>query len=168
MKKTLLIASAILMAAGYLSAADNPPAPAAKASFISGISINPIGVVAYPDNAGKPQYGAGLDLGYSLNKNVSLHGVAIGYESPDDWAGSAVDEVQALAKFDLIGASKLTAYGIAGAGWQFDVDDLSVNVGAGARFNFNKKFSAFGEYIFQVWVDKEDASQIHFGVGYKF
>lgn len=164
MKKSILLVS-LLAAAGTTLAADKPLSPT---SFISGVSVAPIGVIAYPDNAGKPQYGAGIDLGYSLNKTVSLHGVAIGFEEPDNWQGSAVDEVQGLAKFDLLKSAKLTAYGIAGGSWKFDTDDLGVDIGAGGRFNFTKNVSLFAEYTFQVWVDEEDASQIHLGLNYKF
>lgn len=167
MKKTLL-ASCLLMAAGCLSAADKPLAPAAKSSFISGVSITPIGVAAWPDNKGKPQYGVGLDVGYDVNKHVSIHGVGIGYENPDDWRGSAVDELQGLAKFDLLHAAKLDVYGVAGGSWRFGADDLAVNIGGGSRFNFSKNVSVFAEYLFQVWVDAEDASQVHIGLAYKF
>jgi len=164
MKKTLLTLS--LMAAGIsiLSAADAP----AKESFFSGVSIAPVGVVAYPDVTGKRVYGAGVNLGYQLNKNVSLNATAIGFEDPDQWRGEVVDELDATAKFDLLSASKLTLYGVAGGSRQFHTDDWAVDVGAGARFNFSKHVFLFGQYTFQVWVHEGASAQVQAGLGYSF
>lgn len=157
------------MAAGSIAfAADTNNPPTSKKSFISGVSIAPVGVIAYPDVTGKREYGVGLNLGYAVNKNVSLNATALGFESPDRFRGEAVDELDATAKFDLLKASKLTVYGVAGGSRQFHTDDWAVDVGGGARFNFTEYVSVFGQYTFQVWVKEGAAAQVQAGLSYQF
>jgi hypothetical protein len=152
---------------GILSAADSTNAPAKK-SIISGVSIAPVAVIAYTDLDGPPSYGAGLNLGYQLNKSVSLNATAIGFEKPDDWRGKAVDELDVTAKFDLFSASKLTLFGVAGGSRQFTTSDWGLDVGGGARFNFTVKLSAFGQYVLQVWDKGETTGQVQTGISYGF
>ncbi len=154
------------MAAGVLPnlAADKPAtAPKAETSFLSGVSISPIGVVAYKDVTDSPEYGAGLSVGYQLNKYVSLNADLIAFED-GNWGGSAIDETDLVAKFKLFSAKKLSLYGVAGGGREWNRDDWAVIVGGGTKFSFTKAISVFGEYRFQVWVDEGADSQIQAGL----
>ncbi len=173
MKKTMLVYS--LMAAGLAVsafAADNappPPKPAKEAtSFLSGVSIAPMAIIAYKDVTDAPEYGAGLSLGYTLNKYVTINADLIAFKNPDNWGGSSLDETDLLAKFDLLHASKLTIYGVAGGGREWNRDDWAIIVGGGGMFSFTKRIAIFGEYDFQVWVDEGASSQIRCGLNFGF
>lgn len=161
MKKTLSLLS-LLALTGSLSI--GAEAEAKKPAFL----VAPVGVIAYKDVTGKPEYGAGLNLGYQLNNSVSLNATALGFERPDHWRGSAIDELDLTAKFDLFHANKLTLYGVAGGSREWNRDDWGVDIGGGVRVDLHRNVSLFGQYVFQVWVEESSAAQVQAGVSFNF
>jgi hypothetical protein len=154
MFKLGLVAS--IMAAGLLSSsAADAPKPVEK-SWWTDISVSPYGAVVHP-NFDKPLYGAGLDLGYSINKTVSLHGSVLSYEGPDNWKGSAVDEGSLLFRADLIKYSqeRFVAYVLGGGDRSFELDDWAFGVGIGAELRFTKNLSVGVDSRIRAWFNQE-------------
>lgn len=142
--KTKLLALLAILAAFVINASEPAPAASAKKeskSWWTDFSVSPYGAVNHP-NFGKPQYGAGLDVGYSINKTVSLHGTALAYES-DRWGGSTIDEASVLFRADLIRASKerFVTYVLAGGDRDFERDDWAFGAGIGAELRLARNFS---------------------------
>lgn len=166
MKKTIILS--LLAISSSLVAAE---APTKKSSdFFSGVYVAPVGIIKYANLTDKPQYGAGAAVGFQLNKYVSLEGTLIGFKSPDNWGGSAIDETDVNANFDLLKAvgGKLSLYGVAGGARDWTASDWGLNIGAGLSYSPIKKVSIFGQYVYQVWKVQKQSGQIEFGFGYAF
>jgi len=145
------------------------PAPAER-SWWTKVSISPYGAVKHPD-FGKPVWGAGLDLGYSINRTVSLHlGNSI-FDQPDierkhetlnqDWfSGSAIDETELLFRADLIrgggtGKDRFVGYLIGSGTRDWESEDWGFGVGAGAELRFTKNVSLGADSRIRAWFDAE-------------
>ena len=118
-----------MAAAITVSAADNK-----SASWLSSVTVAPVGAIKTADITGASQWGAGLDLGANVNPFVSLHVVNLSFEGPgqsslydkktkenisagqDAWGGRLVDETDLLvkAKIARFSTESFSVYAIGG------------------------------------------------------
>jgi hypothetical protein len=141
-----------------------PPAPPiVDADWWTRVSISPYGAVKHPD-FGKPVWGAGLDLGYAINRTVSLHLANSIFDPPEhkrDWfTGSAIDETELLFRADLIrgggtGHDRFVGYLIGGGSRDWEREDWGFGVGVGAELRLTKNLSIGADSRLRAWFDAE-------------
>lgn len=151
-------ALAVALFTGILTAAD-PPKPESK-SWWTDFSVTPYGAVKHPD-FGAPIWGAGLDVGYNINRTVSLHLANSIFDQPDlkldyesgpatveqGWfTGSSIDETELLFRADLIkgggaGKDRFVGYLIGSGTRDWEREDWAFGVGVGAELRLAKNVS---------------------------
>lgn len=153
--------------------------PAAKATITkpnwwTDFSVTPFGALTRPNLTDRPVYGAGIDLGYNINKTVSLHLSNLGYET-QDWGGSAIDETSILFRADLIKYSdeRFVAFliGSVDRGWgttKVTDQDWGFGVGAGAELRFSKNVSIGADSRIRAWFKQEKDWLTRGFVSFKF
>lgn len=155
-------------AALHLNAPTN--APVQVDNWWTKFSISPYGAVKHPD-FGKPVWGAGLDLGYQINRTVSLHLANSIFDAPDIttkndsteldwWSGSAIDETEVLFRADLIrgggaGRDRFVGYLIGGGSRDWEAEDWGFGVGIGAELRFTKNVSIGADSRIRAWFDQD-------------
>lgn len=144
MKKTLTLCA--LFCALTLSAAE---------SWWSDVSISPYGTITHP-NLDKPIYGAGLDVGYFINKTVSLHLANTAYQE-NDWKGAAIDETSVLFRADLIRSSteRFVGYILASGDRDWRTSDWAFGAGVGAEVRLSKYVSLGVDSRIRAWFNAE-------------
>lgn len=154
-----------------MASAKTAPEPAAKSepkampkaepkSWWSDFSFTPFGALAHP-GFGHPVWGAGLDVGYYLNRTVSIHVSSLSYET-DHWGGPAIDETSLLFRADLIRDSRerFVGYILAGGdvGWSQFTDqetDKAFGVGAGVELRLSKNASIGVDSRIRAWFERD-------------
>jgi opacity protein-like surface antigen len=166
--KTLLALAVALLALAVraedppLLTDPQPPAPTKPkpSNWWTDFSISPYAAIKHPD-FGKPIWGGGLDIGYAINRTVSLHlGNSI-FDRPDikgdkhesgnvdegGWfTGSAIDETELLFRADLIkgggaGRDRFVGFLLGSGTRDWEREDWGFGVGAGAELRLSKNFS---------------------------
>lgn len=125
-------------------------------SWWTDFSISPFGVYVRPNLTDAPQYGAGLDIGYQINRTVSLHVANLTYER-NDWRDSAIDETSVLFRADLIRSSKerFVANLIASGDRDWNASDYAFGVGVGAEVRLTKNVSIGADSRIRAWFQRE-------------
>ena len=138
--------------------------------LFSGVYIAPVGVAKYNNLTDKPIFGVGLGVGFQLNPSVKLDATGIAFKKPDNWRGSAIDELDATAKFNLFSAAekKLNLYGVAGVARDFNSDDWAIDIGAGINYNIYGSVDIFGQYVYQVWIKEKQSGLVTAGLSFRF
>ena len=123
----------------------------AKADWWSDFSITPFGSATHP-NLGKAEYGSGLDVGYFINKTVSLHLANSAYQH-NTWRGPAIDETSLLVRADLIRSSteRFVAYTLGGVDRSWEHSDYAFGVGLGGEVRLSKNISAGIDSRIRAW-----------------
>lgn len=150
MKTLLAILSLIGLVASSLAQptpAPTPPAPEPPKDWWTDFSLTPFGAVKHPDFGG-PIWGGGLDLGYSINRAVSVHVVnsIFDYGCIDWFEHSSLDETEAYVRADLndvlgLGNQRFVPFFLGGYTRDWEAQDHGFNVGLGVEFRFSKNFS---------------------------
>jgi hypothetical protein len=151
--KRILSTVAVLLAAFTLNAAENA---AGSARWIDAVTIAPIGAIKTRDFVGASQYGAGLDIGFNVNKFVSIHIANLSFEGADaQWGGLAVDETDILVKAKLarFADESFSIYGIAGAASDWDTRRWGMSAGVGVELSLSKHFSLAADYSLRAWFE---------------
>ncbi len=132
----------------------------ATASWISAISVAPVGALKTAEINGESQWGAGVDVGLTLNKFVSLHVVNLAYESDNEWRGGTVDEtaVNVEAKLSKFSTESFSPYFIGGGVRSWEHEDWGFTAGLGVKLQFTKNFSLGGDYSLRAWFDGPEDS----------
>lgn len=144
-------------------------ATAAEKSFLSNVSLSPLGVMNVDPASGTKEWGAGVKLDYQLNKSVSLNLGWIAYEG-DNWQGSAIDETPVEVKAVLFGSADKGAslYAVGGLDRSWRFDDWGMKGGLGLEFRLAKSLSVFGEATYDVWRKGTDRISVPFGLPWRF
>jgi hypothetical protein len=152
--KTLLAVILAILSIALLAPAAEP-AKAETKSWWTDFSVSPFGAVTHPGFNG-PVYGTGIDVGYAINRTVSLHVASLAYET-DNWKGPAIDESSLLFRADLIRYSKerFVAYALGGADRDWDRDDWAFGVGIGAEVRLAKNLSLGLDSRIRAWFKNE-------------
>lgn len=143
-----------------------------SSSWWTDVSVSPYGAVKHADIAGKPIWGAGLDIGYAINRTVSLHLANTIFDRPDrfhdqtlveegGWlTGSTLDETELLCRADLIrgggsGKDRFVVFVLGGGTRDHEAEDWGFGVGAGAELRLSKNFSLGADSRLRAWFSSE-------------
>lgn len=118
------------------------------ARFVDSITVAPVAALRSEGITGPSTFGSGVDLGVGINSFVSVHLVALGFESKDHWRGSTVDEGEAYGKatFARFANESFSVFGKGGVNYDFQCRDFGMGVGLGAELKFNKTFSLASDF----------------------
>ena len=152
--KTLL---ALLMSASVIVGAEPPPPAPQPTSFLHNLSVSPFGTIVHDGIGDGESYGAGLALGYSVNKAVTLELSGTTY-SDNDWRDEAFDESAALARFRLLKdeTERLSLYGIAGADRDWGREAWALSGGLGVSLAVHKNASIFVDSRVRAWMKDDE------------
>lgn len=142
-KTSVLSLLFVLFASFFLKAAD----AGKTAAWIDGLTVAPVVAQRSAGFTGASDLGAGLDIGFNLNKFVSLHVGNLTFEN-HDWRSAAVDETEIYAKANLARFAKesFLVYGKGGVARDWNDDKWSLAVGLGAQLNLNKTVALVADY----------------------
>lgn len=156
--RTILLLAVAMAIVHITKAAD----ASATARFIDSITVAPVAVLKGDGFTGSHTMGAGIDLGASVNKFVSIHVANYGIES-DDWRTGVIDETEIYAKANLakFAGESFLVYGKGGATRDWRAKEWAMGVGLGAQLNFSKAISLASDYTINAsFGDAEKYSQI--------
>jgi hypothetical protein len=127
-------------------------------SILDEITVAPVAALKSEGITGRSTFGAGLDLGYDVNKFVSIHGTALAFE---DWRGGVVDESELYgqASFVRFAGEVLTLYGKGGFVRDWNDEAWATSVGLGVGLRLSKSVSLDADYSIRAWFsDREKDS----------
>ena len=129
------------------------------ARFIDKITVAPVAALKTVNISGEKSFGAGLDLGFSINDFVSLHGSAIGFED-NSWRGRVVDESEFYAKADFakFKNESFVLYGKGGVVRDWEQERWGLGVGLGGELKFTKNISLAADYTIRPYFAGEKDS----------
>lgn len=111
MKTILILLTALLPMLTAIAAEPAAKATITKPNWWTDFSVTPFGALTRPNLTDRPVYGAGIDLGYNINKTVSLHLSNLGYETQDWGFGVGAGAELRFSKNVSIGAdSRIRAW----------------------------------------------------------
>jgi len=127
-------------------------------SFIDSITVAPVAALRSENITGPSTLGAGLDLGYDINKFVSIHGTALAFE---DWRGGVIDESEAFGKANFVkfAGEAVQLYGKGGFVRDWNEEAWATSVGLGVDLRVSKHVSLGADYSIRAWFsDREKDS----------
>lgn len=137
------------------------------ADYLSNLSIDTQGAVRHVSIDGPVQYGAGLNLNYTLNKYVTGYARALSYS---DFKHSAIDEGGlGIWATVLQSANKgLSLNVIGGVNRDFESEDWGFGLGLGPSVKLTKHLSVFAAAEVRTWIKQDKDILTTFGFNYKF
>lgn len=128
------------------------------ASILDEITVAPVVALKSEGIVGASTFGTGLDLGYNINKFVSIHSSSLAFEN---WGGSAVDETEVFGKANFVkfANESFQLYGKGGFVRDWNDEAWATSVGLGAELKLSKNFSLGADYSIRAWfADREKDS----------
>lgn len=132
------------------------------------ITVGAYGALEHRDfNA--PEYGAGVDIGFNVNKQVSINIDVMAFEH-GNWGESTVDRITLLGKYNLFTTEnkRINLYGLAGFGRQLETENWLFTAGGGANLNLTKNIYAFADSRVYSEFDGDKGLSSRAGLGFKF
>jgi len=131
------------------------------ASVLDDITVSPFAAIRTENFDGASTLGGGLDVGYSINKFVSIHGTALGFEEYTCGSG-AIDESEffAKARFVSYAKEKFSLYGKGGAVRDWNDEQWATSVGLGADLRLSKHVSLGADYSIRAWFYERDKDSL--------
>jgi hypothetical protein len=111
-------------------------------SFLSGIYADGLGVYRIHKSAKDSEFGAGLEIGYNVNKHVGIGLRNVGYKTPDDFGGYLVDESSVVVHTRIFSSENEKVWlGINASGTRdWNGDDWALGGGPSLQINLSKHF----------------------------
>jgi hypothetical protein len=161
MKHTLALLALVLSLATVVNSAEVKP-------WYSNISVGTYGALEH-SKFDAPEYGAGTDIGIKLSKDVTLSIDVMAFKDVD-WAGSSVDRLTLLGKYELFSSANkaVTLYGLGGFGRQLETDNWLFTAGGGAKFKVYKELFVFADSRVYAEFNGSQGLSSRFGLGYQF
>lgn len=155
MKHIITILAAVVLLGTNIHAQE------ATAKWIDSITVAPVAVLQSEGINGTSTFGTGLDLGIGINKYVSIHGAAYGFET-DAWRGGVVDEAEIYgkAKFASFYKQALTLTGKGGAVYDPAGEDYAIAVGAGLDLAINETWTLGADYSIRAWFNGREKDSL--------
>ena len=129
-----------------------------SASILDEISVAPVAALRTEGITGASTFGAGLDIGYDINKFVSIHSTSLAFE---DWRGGSIDETSLYGKANFVKFAKesFQLYGIGGFVRDWNDEAWATSVGLGAELKLSKNIAVGADYSIRAWFsDREQDS----------
>ena len=127
-------------------------------SILDEITVAPVAALKSEGITGASTFGAGLDLGYNINKFVSIHASSLAFE---DWRGGVVDETEVFGKANFVkfAGEAVQLYGKGGFVRDWGDESWATSVGLGAELKLSKNISVGADYSIRAWFsDREKDS----------
>ena len=130
-----------------------------SASILDEITVAPVAALRTEGITGASTFGAGLDIGYDINKFVSIHSASLAFE---DWRGGAIDETSLYGKANFVKFAKesFQLYGIGGFVRDWGDEAWATSVGLGAELKLSKNISAGADYSIRAWFSDRDKDSL--------
>ena len=128
-------------------------------SILDEITVAPVAALRSEGITGSSTFGAGLDVGYDINKFVSIHGTALAFE---DWRGGVVDESELYgrATFARFAKETFTLYGKGGFVRDWNDAAWATSVGLGAELRLSKNVALGADYSIRAWFSDRDKDSL--------
>ena len=121
-------------------------------SILNSITVAPVAALKGADITGEHTLGIGLDLGFNVNKYVSIHGTALTYET-ENWKSGVVDESELYGRANFVkyANESFVLYGKGGVARDWTNDDWALGVGLGAELRLSKHVALGSDYTIRAW-----------------
>lgn len=161
----LLIAVALVITRAYSRA----EGASKTAAWIDGITVAPVAAQRSAEFTGASDLGGGLDIGFGVNKYVSIHVANLTFEN-DDWRSAAVDETEVYVKANLARFHKesFLIYAKGGAVRDWNDDKWAIGVGAGAQLNLTGNIALISDYTIRAKFGADESGIARAGIQFGF
>lgn len=139
----------MLAASAFVLRADN---------WVTDWSFSPVAAWKAPNLIDNGSIGTGIDIGYSLNKSVSLHGEILKFQRNHEFDWPAIDETSLLVKADFMRDSKerFVVYALAGGDRSWgNIEDWAFGAGLGFEVKFSKNISIGADSRVRAWFKQD-------------
>ena len=108
---------------------------------------------------GTSTFGVGLDLGYNVNRFVSIHASSLAFE---DWRGGVVDETEVFGKANFVrfAGEAVQLYGKGGFVRDWGDEAWATSVGLGAELKLSKNIAVGADYSIRAWFSERDKDSL--------
>jgi opacity protein-like surface antigen len=153
MNKTIRTICLLLVAAAIIKVSVR------AASILDEITVAPVAALKTENITGQSTFGAGLDIGYDINKFVSIHSTSLAFE---DWRGGVVDETSLYAKANFVRFAKesFQLYGIGGFVRDWGDEAFATSVGLGAELKLSENLSIDADYSIRAWFSEREEDSL--------
>ena len=129
------------------------------ASILDEITVAPVAALKTEGITGTSTFGAGLDLGYNINKFVSIHASSLAFE---DWRGGVVDETEVFGKANFVrfAGEAVQLYGKGGFVRDWGDEAWATSVGLGAELKLSKNIAVGADYSIRAWFSEREKDSL--------
>ena len=129
------------------------------ASILDEITVAPVAALKTENITGQSTFGAGLDLGYNINRFVSIHASSLAFE---DWRGGVVDETEVFGKANFVrfAGEAVQLYGKGGFVRDWGDEAWATSVGLGAELKLSKNIAVGADYSIRAWFSERDKDSL--------
>ena len=129
------------------------------ASILDEITVAPVVALKTENITGTSTFGAGLDLGYNINKFVSIHASSLAFE---DWRGGVVDETEVFGKANFVrfAGEAVQLYGKGGFVRDWGDEAWATSVGLGAELKLSKNIAVGADYSIRAWFSEREKDSV--------
>ena len=129
------------------------------ASILDEITVAPVVALKTENITGTSTFGAGLDLGYNINKFVSIHASSLAFE---DWRGGVVDETEVFGKANFVrfAGEAVQLYGKGGFVRDWGDEAWATSVGLGAELKLSKNIAVGADYSIRAWFSEREKDSL--------
>ena len=129
------------------------------ASILDEITVAPVAALKTENITGQSTFGAGLDLGYNVNKFVSIHASSLAFE---DWRGGVVDETEVFGKANFVrfAGEAVQLYGKGGFVRDWGDEAWATSVGLGAELKLSKNIAVGADYSIRAWFSEREKDSL--------
>ena len=123
-----------------------------SASILDEITFAPVAAIKSEGITGASTFGAGIDIGFDINKFVSIRSSSLAFES-DGWHSSVVDETEVYGRANFIKYAKesFVLYGKGGVVRDWNDEAWATSIGLGADLRLHEHVSVGTDYSIRAW-----------------
>jgi hypothetical protein len=129
------------------------------ASILDEITVAPVAALKTENITGTSTFGAGLDLGYNINRFVSIHASSLAFE---DWRGGVVDETEVFGKANFVrfAGEAVQLYGKGGFVRDWNDEAWATSVGLGAELKLSKNLAVGADYSIRAFFSEREKDSL--------
>lgn len=129
------------------------------ASILDEITVAPVAALKTENITGASTFGAGLDLGYNINRFVSIHASSLAFE---DWRGGVVDETEVFGKANFVrfAGEAVQLYGKGGFVRDWNDEAWATSVGLGAELKLSKNIAVGADYSIRAFFSEREKDSL--------
>ena len=129
------------------------------ASILDEITVAPVAALKTENITGTSTFGVGLDLGYNVNRFVSIHASSLAFE---DWRGGVVDETEVFGKANFVrfAGEAVQLYGKGGFVRDWGDEAWATSVGLGVELKLSKNIAVGADYSIRAWFSEREKDSL--------